>query len=66
MTPPEKYLCNQNHPAKLLTDWITGVIALYVFWRHHFVAALATALIPPAILPRLKQISHAANKPWGW
>jgi hypothetical protein len=46
MTPPEKYLYHQIHPVKLLTDWSAGLLSLYFFWRHDFVAAAAIALIP--------------------
>jgi hypothetical protein len=49
MNPQEKYLYHQIHPAKLLTDWITGVISLYFFWRHDVLAALAIALVPPVV-----------------
>ena len=44
MTPQEKYLYHQIHPVKLLTDWVTGLLALYFFWRHELVAAAAIAL----------------------
>jgi hypothetical protein len=50
MTPQEKYLYHQVHPLKLLTDWGTGLLALYFFWRHDFVAAAAIALIPPIVV----------------
>jgi hypothetical protein len=44
MAPRDKYLYHQTHPARLLTDWITGLIALYFFWRHEIPAATAIAL----------------------
>ena len=50
MTPQEKYLYHQIHPLKLLTDWVTGLLALYFFWRHELFAAVATALIPPVVV----------------
>jgi hypothetical protein len=49
MTPQEKYLYHQIHPLKLLTDWSTGLLALYCFWRHELLIAAAIALIPPII-----------------
>ena len=53
MTPKEKYLYHQIHPLKLLTDWTTGLLALYFFWRHDLVAAVATALIPAMVVSSL-------------
>lgn len=49
MTPRDKYLHHQIHPAKLLTDWSTGLIALYSLWRHELAIALVIMLIPPPI-----------------
>jgi hypothetical protein len=53
MTPKEKILYHQIHPLKLLTDWSTGLLALYFFWRHDFVAAVMTALIPAIVVSSL-------------
>jgi hypothetical protein len=53
MTPKEKYLYHQIHPVKLLTDWSTGLLALYFFWRHDFVAAVMIALIPAMVVSSL-------------
>jgi hypothetical protein len=53
MTPQEKILYHQIHAAKLLTDWSTGLLALYFFWRHDFVAAVMTALIPAMVVSSL-------------
>jgi hypothetical protein len=50
MTPKEKILYHQIHPLKLLTDWVTGLFALYFFWHHQICAAVATALIPPVVV----------------
>lgn len=46
----EKYIYHQIHPLKLLTDWGTGILALYPLWKHELLPALIIALIPPAIV----------------
>lgn len=45
----EKTLYHQIHPAKLFTDWSTGLIALYPFWHHNLIAALLIAFVPPIV-----------------
>jgi hypothetical protein len=50
LTPQEKYLYHQIHPVKLLTDWSAGLLSLYFFWRHDFVAAAVIALIPAVVV----------------
>jgi hypothetical protein len=49
MTPKEKALYHQIHPAKLATDLAASVISLYFFWQHQLVIALALHFIPPLI-----------------
>ncbi len=49
----EKKLYHQIHPYKLLTDWITGGIALYLLWQHHLFIALLVMLIPPIVVSLL-------------
>jgi len=46
MTPREKSIYHQIHPAKLFIDWSTGLIALYPFWQHLLVMALLIAFVP--------------------
>ncbi len=46
MTIQERSLYHQIHPLKLLTDWSTGLMALYLLWKHRPAAGLAVALIP--------------------
>lgn len=46
MTFQEKSLYHQIHPLKLITDWGTGIAALYPFWQHNLVPALLLAFIP--------------------
>ena len=50
MTLQEKTLYHQIHPAKLFTDWSTGLIALYPFWHHNLIAALLIAFAPPIVV----------------
>ena len=50
MNPEEKYLYHQIHPLKLLTDWVTGIVALYPLWQHKLALALVIALVPPPIV----------------
>jgi putative flippase GtrA len=45
----EKVLYHQIHPAKLLTDWGTLPLALYLFWRHRWRLALIVAFVPSMI-----------------
>ncbi len=49
MNLEEKSLYHQIHPLKLLTDWGTGILALYPLWGHNLPLALAIALIPPPV-----------------
>jgi len=46
----ERSLYHQIHPLKLLTDWSTGLLALYLFWRHNLAPALVIAVVPSAIV----------------
>jgi hypothetical protein len=58
VTPSEKYLYHQIHPAKLLTDWSTGLLALYSLWHHQLAVALVLSLVPPPVASWLV-IRHA-------
>jgi hypothetical protein len=49
MTPKEKSLYHQIHPAKLATDIAASVISLYFFWQHQLVPALAIHFVPPLV-----------------
>ena len=46
LSAQEKTLYHQIHPLKLLTDWGSGIIALFFFWAHKIILALAIAVIP--------------------
>lgn len=50
MTLQEKILYHQIHALKLLTDWGTGLLALYFFWGRHLVPALLVAIVPPLVV----------------
>lgn len=50
LTNSEKSLYHQVHPLKLATDWGTGLLALYPFWLHHWLAALLVAFLPSILV----------------
>jgi hypothetical protein len=50
MTLKEKILYHQIHPLKLIADWGTGILALYLFWRNNILPALLLASIPSSIV----------------
>jgi hypothetical protein len=53
MTPKEKALYNQIHPLKLSTDILAAAVALYLFWLHQPLPALALRFLPPLIVSML-------------
>jgi hypothetical protein len=53
MTLREKSLYHQVHPAKLFTDWSTGLVALYALWQHEWVVALIVMFIPSIVVSLL-------------
>ena len=59
MTFQEKSLYHQIHPAKLFTDWSTGLIALYPFWHHNLLLALLIAFVPSILVSLM--IVHFAD-----
>ncbi len=50
MTPEEKRLYHQIHPAKLFTDISTALISAYLCWEHTLVVAIIVAFIPSIIV----------------
>jgi hypothetical protein len=44
-----KVLYHQIHPAKLLTDWVTALLACALLWQHRLVPGLVIGLIPPVL-----------------
>jgi hypothetical protein len=69
LTLKEKTLYHQIHPAKLLTDWIAGIAALYPLWQHQLLAALLIVLVPPLIasvlLMRFANLEKYKQSPFG-
>jgi hypothetical protein len=53
VTFAERALYHQIHPAKLLTDWFSGILAAALFWEHRLLAGLLSGLVPPIILSAL-------------
>jgi hypothetical protein len=49
MTPEEKILVHQVHPAKLATDIAAAAVSLYFLWQHQLLVGLLTHYIPPLI-----------------
>ncbi len=50
MNLEERSLYHQIHPLKLFTDWVTGIVALYLFWQHNLALGLVIALVLSAIV----------------
>src|SRR5699024_8556957 len=46
----EKKLYHQIHPVKIVTDWITGAISLYLLWYHLIAEALIVMFIPSIVV----------------
>ena len=49
MTLEEKKIYHQIHPAKLLTDFITGFGAVYLLWEKYILLSFCVAFIPSTI-----------------
>jgi hypothetical protein len=49
MESSEKALFHQVHPAKLVTDWSTSLVAAAFLWQHQLLAALLVGLVPPVV-----------------
>lgn len=63
----EKQLYHQIHPIKLLTDWVTGIMAFYFLWFHQLFIALIVMFIPSVVVSiviikyvNLRDIKHSA------
>ena len=50
MNLPEKNLYQQIHPARLITDWSTGLYACYMVWNQEIIPAVILAFIPSLIV----------------
>lgn len=53
MTLQEKNLYQQIHPARLFTDWATGIGACYLFWQKEIWIGVALSFIPSLIVSLL-------------
>jgi hypothetical protein len=69
MTTYEKYLYHQVHPLKLLTDWGSGLAALYFFWNQELLLAVLVAVVPSlvisGVLIRFASLEHYATSKRG-
>ena len=64
MTFREKVLYHQVHPAKLVTDVLSGVISTWLMWRHQLALALILGLLPAVLISTamLKLLSFGAQR----
>jgi hypothetical protein len=53
MTPGEKALVHQIHPAKLATDVTASVVSTVLLWNHDLVGGLVVLFLPPIIATAL-------------
>lgn len=53
MTPKEKALYHQIHPAKLATDISTEFVSYYFFWKRRLLSGLLVLFVPPIIASTL-------------
>lgn len=50
MTLHEKNLYQQIHPARLITDWSSGIAACVMFWIHEFWVGILFSVVPSLIV----------------
>jgi hypothetical protein len=53
MTPKERYLVHQIHPAKLATDVGASLVSTVLLWRHRRLAGLAVLVVPAPVASAL-------------
>lgn len=53
MTFQEKNLYQQIHPVRLLTDWITGIGACFLFWQRDIWFGVTLSFLPSLIVSLL-------------
>jgi hypothetical protein len=46
----ERILLHQLHPAKLVVDWGTGLVAAWLLWDHRLPAGLIVGLLPSILI----------------
>ena len=65
----EKVLYHQIHPAKLAADIGSSLVSTYLMWRHMFVAAVLTAVVPAAmasvLVIRFADLEKRKRSPFG-
>lgn len=49
MTVREKLLYHHAHPAKLMVDGVSAVVAAWLLWEQHLLRAAAVGLVPPIV-----------------
>jgi hypothetical protein len=69
LTPREKVLYHQIHPAKLSADIAAGLISLYLIWIHELALGILGGFVPSlvasAIVIRYANIEKYAASPFG-
>lgn len=46
----EKAIYQQIHPARIFTDWASGIYACYCFWHQQIVLGLVMMFIPSLVV----------------
>ncbi len=59
MTLQEKNLYQQIHPARLITDWASGIAACFLFWHNDIWLGVALSFGPSLIVSLL--VIHFAD-----
>jgi hypothetical protein len=49
----DRFLLHEIHPAKLATDIIAALLAIYLYWEHLLLWGLLMTLVPPVIASSL-------------
>lgn len=49
----DRVVYHQVHPAKLITDPLSGFLATILLWRRHVPSGLIVAILPPAAVSSL-------------
>jgi hypothetical protein len=69
MTLQEKNLYQQIHPARLITDWVSGIAAWYLFWQNDIWFGVALSFGPSLIVSllviRFADLDKVKNSPFG-
>jgi hypothetical protein len=68
LTPTERRLYHQVHPAKLATDIGADLVGTALLWRRRRIAGIAVGLIPPMLASGMAMNSDLEwihRSPWG-